>query len=416
MKRILILGGGFAGVEAYQQLHKRLHPASQHQVQIELINRDNYFTFTPMLHEAATGSVAREHVAQALREMLHCCGKDFHQAVVTRIDANKNVVHTAEGREHPYDYLVISLGVAQGYFGIPGTKDHAMALKWLPDAVKIRNNIIRSFERASESHDHNHTDEVLKLLHFVIVGGGATGTEMAGQLSDLLEGEMAEFYGDVPKEMSRITLVHAGNRLLEQLSEQGSRRAKERLESLGVTVRLNEKVTAVHDDYVELSSGETLSTRNVFWTGGTESTLRGLVPDSALNERGLVVVDKFWRVKGHKNMYAIGDCATGEDQEYTFPPTAQAAVQAAGIAAANIAAQVQDKPLVAKKFQYKGDIIPIGDWYAIFERHRLHHAGRLAWLLRRGVFLQTMYSWQKRLQVVVDWVIRIFLPRDTSEF
>mgnify|MGYP002624544213 CR=1 FL=1 len=308
MKKILILGGGFAGIETFRRLHKKLHPANEHGVQLELVNRDNYFTFSPMLHEAATGSVAREHVVQPLREVLVCCGKDFHQASVTGIDLEKRVV-TTDQASHSYDYLVIALGVEQGFFGVPGAEEYALALKWLDGALKIRNRVINSFERASEMHDVHNLKAVDKFLRFIIVGGGATGTELAGQLSDLTENEMREFYGDVPHSMSEIVLVHAGSRLLEHLSEKSSALAKQRLERLGVKVLLNETATEVRGDAVVLKSGHTIPSNSVFWTAGTESLLPNFLPDEVLNERGLAKVDPTFELMGHEGVFVLGDAA-----------------------------------------------------------------------------------------------------------
>lgn len=415
MKKILILGGGFAGVETYLRLHKILHPVGKHDATIELINKSNYFTFSPMLHEVATGSVAREHVIQPLREVLACCGRDFHQAEITKIDPQRRMV-TTNKQEHPYDILVVALGVEQGFFGTPGAAEHALALKWLPGAIAIRNRVINSFELASEMHDKEDTNSMDKYLHFVIVGGGATGVELAGQVSDLITKEMKLFYGDVPTEMCKITLVHAGKRVLEQLSEASSEQAKMRLEDLGVDVLLEETVTEVTADGVVLASGERITSNSVFWTAGTESTLGDKLPAELLDDRKLLKVQATFQAVGDPNIFGIGDCVRVQDEQYLYPPTAQAAVQAAAVVSKNIMRVLEDKPLKQKKFRYKGDIIPIGNWFAIFERNSLRSNGVAAWFLRRAIFLRTMYGWGNRVQVAFDWFISLFLPRDTSEF
>lgn len=415
MKKILILGGGFAGVETFMRLHKHFHPPNPDNVRIELISKSNFFTFSPMLHEAATGSVAREHVIQPLREILSCCGKDFHQANIQRIDFDTNTVETDQGK-HTYDILVISLGVEQGFFGVPGAAEHALALKWLPGAVDIRNRIINSFERASEMHDRNNMEELKRFLRFVIVGAGATGTELAGQISDLVGREMMYFYGDVPHSLFELILVHAGDRVLEQLSPQSSTKVQKRLEKLGVNVRLNEQVVEVTSKGVKLKSGEEIASNSVFWTAGTETTLKQLVPEKLLTERGLLAVSSTFQVPGHENVFALGDCATVGEEHYRFPPTAQAAVQEASIVSHNIRAYLHGKPAQQRPYIHKGDIIPIGNWWAVFERRPFRFTGRIAWLMRRFVFLKTMYGWGNRIEVAFAWLVRTFLPRDTSEF
>ncbi|MGH9857523.1 MAG: NAD(P)/FAD-dependent oxidoreductase, partial [Acidobacteriota bacterium] len=414
MKRILILGGGFAGVEVYSRLHRLLHPASQHEVSIELINQTNFFTFSPMLHEAATGSMAREHVVQPLREMIFCCGKDFHQAKVTAIDPERKIVTTNQSK-HSYDMLVIALGVEQSFFNTPGAQEHALALKQLPGAVAIRNRIIHSFEQASEMYDRNNTEILQRFLHFVIVGGGATGTELAGQMSDLVSKEMKRFYGDVPHGLCTITLVHAGPRLLAQMSEKSSTIAARRLAELGVSLRLNTKVIAVSPQGVTLDSGQHLASSNVFWTAGTESKLGNILPADMLTERGLLKVTPMFQTENYPDIFGAGDCACATDESYRYPPTAQAAVQTAAVVARNVTARLYGKKEKGRRYRHKGDIVPIGNWYGIYERGSITSSGKLAWLVRRAVFLRTMYGWTNRLQVAFDWCIGFFLPRDTSE-
>lgn len=414
MKKILILGGGFAGIEVFRRLHKLLHPAHEKDVSIELISRTNYFTFYPMLHEAATGGVSREHVVQPLRETLVCCGKDFHQATVTKIDPAAKTVETDKG-PHSYDILVVALGVEQGFFGTPGAAEHALALKQLPGAIAIRNRLINSFEQASEMHDKMDQAAVDKFLHFVIVGGGATGTELAGQISDLIGDEMRRFYGDVPQSMAKITLIHAGGRVLEQLSEKASEAAAKRLNNLGVELLLNERVVEVTPTGVKLASGKDIASNSVFWTGGTESVLEDMLPPELLTDRKLLKVDPTFQVSAHPEIFGLGDCATVSDPEYSYPPLAQAATQAAKVVAKNVVAHLHSQPLQQKKFRNRGSIIPIGDWYAVYDKKPLIMRGRTVWLARRGVFLKTMYGWGNRLQVAFDWVVDIFLPRDTSE-
>ncbi len=415
MKRILILGGGFGGIATYQALHRFIHPVNIHNIHIELISRTNYFTFSPMLHEVATGSVAREHVVQPIREILKCCGKDFHQATILRVDPKKKIVSTDAG-DHSYDVLIVALGVEQGFFGIPGAEEYALALKWLPGAIQIRNRIINSFERASEVHDKKDKTAMDRFLQFVIVGGGATGTELAGQVSDLVRNEMKKYYADVPNKNAKVILIHAGKRLLEQLSPQASSEALVRLKKMGVQVMLNEQVTEITDDCVMLSSKKCIPSNSVFWTAGTESVLPSMFPKDMLTERGLLKISPTFQTLAHKEIFGVGDCAEVQDKEFAYPPLAQAAVQASRLVAKNVLAHLRHKELSTKRYRHKGDIIPVGDGFAVFEKRPVLITGFTAWILRRAVFLQTMYGWSNRFQVTFDWIMKLFLPRDTSEF
>lgn len=415
MKKILILGGGFGGIATYKRLHALVHPANVHNIKIELISKTNYFTYSPMLHEVATGAVAREHVAQPLREILACCGKDFHQANILKIDPKAKIVKTSSG-EHSYDILVIALGVEQGFFGTPGAEQYALALKWLPGAITIRNRIINSFELASEMHDKKNRDAMLAYLNFVIVGGGATGTELAGQVSDLIQHEMRNFYGDVPISLSKVSIIHAGKRLLEQLSPRASSLAKKQLHKLGVTTLLQERVVEVTKEGVDLASGKSIASNSVFWTAGTESVLQSLLPKNMLTARGLLSVTPTFQTLSHPEIFGIGDCTEVNEKLFAYPPLAQAAIEASDIASKNIIAHVAHKKTHQKRYKHKGDIIPIGNGYAIFEKNDFIMTGFLAWMLRRIVFLQSMFGWGNRVQVLFEWIIGLFLPRDTSEF
>ncbi len=415
MKKILILGGGFGGIATYQRLHRFVHPANIHNIKIELISKTNYFTYSPMLHEVATGAVDREHVVQPLREILRCCGKDFHQGTITGIDPKAKIVHTSEG-DHSYDVHLIALGVEQGFFGTPGAEQYALALKWLPGAIAIRNRIINSFEKASEMHDVNNRDAMLSYLNFVIVGGGPTGTELAGQVSDLIQHEMRQFYGDVPTSLARVSLLHAGNRLLEQLSPHASSAAKKHLHTLGVKTMLRTRVIEVTKNGVNLANGTSIPSNSVFWTAGTESTLMKLLPKKFLTDRGLLALTPTFQIYDHPEIFGIGDCTSITDPTYSYPPTAQAAVQAAEVVSENIIAHINKNRLQQKKYKHKGDIIPIGNGFAIYERHDFIMTGFLAWILRRIVFLQNMYGWNNRVQILFEWIIGLFLPRDTSQF
>ncbi|MDA1168790.1 MAG: NAD(P)/FAD-dependent oxidoreductase [bacterium] len=415
MKKILILGGGFGGVATYKHLHKIIHPANIHNIQVELINKTNYFTFSPMLHEVATGSVGREHIVQPLREMLKCCGKDFHQALIIKIDPKKKLVYTNTGN-YSYDILVIALGVEQSYFNTPGAEKYALALKWLPGAIAIRNRIINSFEQASEKHDTKDSDAMNKFLNFVIVGGGPTGTELAGQLSDLLQNEMVKFYGDIPINHAKVVLIHAGRRLIEQLSTQASASALKRLQKMGVEVILGETVTEVTKDSVKCSSGSSIPSNSVFWTAGTESGLKKILPTKLLNERGMISVSGTFQVPEYPEIFALGDNAYVTEDDFKYPPLAQAAVQASSTVAKNIIAHIHHQTPRKKRYRHKGDIIPIGNSYGIFEQKTIRFTGFFAWVLRRIVFMQTMYGWRNKIHVLFDWTVETFSPRDTSEF
>lgn len=216
--------------------------------------------------------------------------------------------------------------------------------------------------------------------------------------------------------LAHITLVHAGPRLLEQLSPKTSQVAIKRLKKLGVKILLNKQVTHVTEDGVTLASGKTIMSNSVFWTAGTQSFLGNIMQPKHLTQRGLLTITPTFQLVGHPEVFSIGDCSAVNDPKFAYPPLAQAAMQASRIVAKNIIAHIAHQPLIQKRYHHKGDIIPIGNWFGIFERKPILITGFTSWIIRRIIFLQTMYGWGNRAQVLFDWFIAIFLPRDTSEF
>lgn len=410
MKKILILGGGFAGVEFYKTLHPRLHTTPR--ALFQMVSRHNYFLFSPMLHEVATGSVERGHITQPLREIVNCCIETFTQADVTRLDFAAQRVETSVG-QIGYDYLAVALGVRPHYFGVQGADAHCVPFKSIADAVTVRNHTVHNFERAAHERDEKKRRA---LLSFIIVGGGAVGVELAGQLSDWAFEEMNELYQEIARREISITLVEADVRLLKQFHPDVSERAKRRLESVGVRVILNTRVQECTIDGVHLSSGEHLTGALRVWSAGTTSHMRGMVAPEYLSERGALRVENTLQLVGHPEVFAIGDNAEIVAPYAQFiPQTAQAAITEARHAAHNLHRLLDRQPSVPFYFASVGGIVPIGDWFAVAEMRGVRFSGRLAWVIRRLIFLKHIWSPLNRFKVFMDWVLHGFLHRDTSE-
>ena len=411
MKRpkIVIIGGGFGGVETFRRLHRFIH---KRRADVTLVDKNNYFLFTPMLHEVATGSISRTHLTQPLRQMIHCCQERFVRATVKKIDRTRRAVVTDNG-ELPYDYCVVAAGSRSYEFGVPGVSAHAYPLKTLQDCSRIRNRVVHCFEEAGKCSVKTRRCE---LLHFIIVGGGPTGVEMAGQLGQLIEREMRALYPQVNFRETMVTIVESGEKVLSRHSDYFGIHAMRKLKQLGVQTVTNTRVVKVEENRVMLKSGHHLSGCTVIWTSGVRSNADQIFRKDELDESMRVKVKEFLHMVDDKRVYAVGDCANIADPSLGFvPQTAQAATQAAITVAANLKRAVLGKPLKPYRYFSKGDLVPIGDWFAVAQLGPVRFKGRIAWWVRRTVFLATMYSWSDRLRIVLDWTLNIFTYRDTSE-
>lgn len=406
-KRILVLGAGVAGAQALHCIHKQFHHDPQYSLLV--VDRQNFSAFAPMLHEVATGAVASDHVTHPIREIVHCCLETFHNTDVLGIDLEQKLVSTGDGPIR-YDYLVVGLGARTNFFGVPGAKEHAMELKTMAHALNIRRRVLDSFEQATKMPAGEARRE---LLHFVIVGGGYTGSELAGQLSSLFFDEFLSIYPEILPDEPRITLVQAGDRVLSMLKPVSSARAQRRLEKLGVDVIVNARVTAVTPKGIVLQSGQIIASQNVVWTSGVQA-----VGDQFFREdllvNGRVKVKSTLQVPDFPEAFVIGDLAGVTEGNGPHPQTAQAAFEQARLVAKNLRALVEHQPLGAFHYRHKGDLVPIGDHWAVAEVFGLRFTGFFGWWLRRTVYLRGIFTWNDRIRVVFDWTMNLFSRRDTT--
>lgn len=408
--RVVIIGGGFGGIETFHRLHHLMH--RRRGIDVTLIDRKNYFLFTPMLHELATGSIGRNHVTQPLREMIDCCHERFVRAKAERIDRGRRLVVTDAGN-YPYDYCVIAVGSRASDFGVPGVTEYALPLKTVNDCVAVRNHLVACFEAAARARNKTEREQQ---VHFVIVGGGATGVELAGQIGDLLRKEMRALYAAIPCDDVRITIIESGERVLQRHSEFVGMQAARKLKQLGVSIIVNTRVTKVEKNRVHLKNGDHLDACTIIWTSGVQSNADILLPREDLDERGRIKVNEYLRMVDDERVFALGDCAVIADTGMgVVPQTAQAAVAEAKSVARNVRRLVRKKELVPYRHRLRGELVPIGNWFGIAELGPLRFTGRVAWLIRRAVFLVTMYSWPDRFRIALDWFLNAFSFRDTSE-
>ena len=409
MKKIVIAGGGFAGVELYKTLHKKLHGSPA--VRFQMVSDKNYFLFYPMLHEVATGSVERNHITQPLREIVNCCVETVTETQIQKIDVAQKKLVTDSG-EINYDYLVVALGVRPNYFGIPGAHENCTTFKSIDDAVVVRNQLIDHFEKAAREKDAAVRKE---LLATIIIGGGPSGVELAGQISDLIHTELRELYQEVDIHEASITLIDAGDRLLRQMHPSLSAAAAARLQKMGVTIMLNAQLEGCTKNGVTVAGSGELRAGLRVWAAGMESSVRGLVAAELLAAHGGLATTASLQLVGHPEVFVIGDVAEIVFPEKVMvPQTAQAATAEAAHAAQNMYNLLTHQPVRPFKFVSKGDIVPIGDWFAVGQLGAFRFSGRIMWIIRRYVFLQRMWSLRNRTKVCLDWIMRALMRRDTS--
>jgi len=425
LTRILILGGGFAGIEVLRQLQKAFQ--NDIGIDITLVSRDNFFLFTPMLPEISSGMIETRHIVTPLR--VFCNRAKFYEADVESIDMdNKQVVishrigkqtNPIEWRSHvlKYDYLVIALGSETNFFGMNEASKQAFTLKSLGDAIVLRNHVINMLEQA----DIEHEDLNLRtsLLTFVVIGGGFSGVEIVGELNDFVLDSIKHFYHNLEKAKIRRVLVNSGARILPEVTEELSEFALQKLRENGIEVILNTRVIDITSQGVKLNDGTNISTQTIVWAGGGKppSLLSGLSCEH--DKSGRLVTNDFLEVIGHtESVMALGDCASITDPNTgkSCPPTAQHAIRQGKIAAINLISTIKDQVNAKKKFDYKtkGVMTLIGKRNGVGILLGYKVQGFAAWWVWRSYYLLNLPTVEKKLRVMVDWFIDLFFKRDVT--
>ncbi len=412
MKRIVIVGGGFGGV--YTAKYILNHIKKEDDVEVVLLNDKNYFLFTPLLHEVATGGLNRHHVVVPIREILKSSYFTFVCTKAKHIDFKKKVVLSDSG-PISYDYLVVASGSKTAYYGTEGAEKYSIPLKTLENAAHIRNHVISECEcaaqvKASERNLH---------LTFVVVGGGPTGVELAGELSQFLDQLATLDFKEFSRKDISIKLVHRGDKIMQQFPEALGRKAQRKLGKLGVEIMLNasvERITA-NQAHVKIGSKvQKIDTHSVFWTAGVESQKVGQKPD-VTDDNNCFVVDDYLQVKGLDQVYSLGDCAlfrnSGEDKP--IPRLAQATQKASPYVGHNILADIRGGKKKAFVFKEAGLLVSVGKCFAVGQIGWFSFSGFSAWWLWRTVYLFKMIGWYNRFQIAYEWTLNLFFRRDTSQ-
>ncbi len=393
---VIILGGGFAGVGAAVKLRHA-------DVDVTLVDRNDYHTFQPLLYQVATDLVETSAVGHPLRDLFHDHPRvTVHEAAVTAVDLDARQVHFARRDPLAYDYLVIALGAQVEFFGVEGAAAHAFPLYTLADAVRLRTHVLQTWEDA----DRDPSLVEAGALNVAIVGGGPTGVESAGALAELYRRDFAKDYPAVPPDRARIVLLEAGNDVLGMFRSDVRAYARRALAARGVEVRTGETVTSVTPKAVTLRSGEVIPTRTLVWGAGL--TANPVVETLGVDlQRGhRLPTEPDGSLAGHPEVFAVGDIAwtTVEGSDRALPQLGSVALQAGEHAGTSIARLVAGKDTEPFRYHDKGTMATIGRGAAVAQtRGGRTLKGRTAWLAWGAVHLALLSTGEDRAKAVVDW-------------
>ena len=424
-KKIVILGGGFAGVECARQLESEF--GDDPEIELVMVSEDNFLLFTPMLPQVASGMIETRHIVLPIRTI--CEKTKFYEGRIKNIDPFGKLVNlwgTGDKRSISihYDFLVVALGSETNFFGMTDVEKNAYTMKTLNDAVVLRNRIIDMLEQAE-----NETNPILRksFLNFVVAGGGFAGIETAGELMDLLL-DARKHYPTIHKDDLKVEVIEALPMILPGFNEKLAEFAKQKLIERGIDIKLktaitsfdgNEVTTKILDqnpkDPIDESSVDSIRTKTLIWTAGV-TPVNTIKRSMLKTDRGKVIINDYLEVQDFSGVFAIGDCALflNPETKRPFPPTAQIAEAQAKTAAKNLTALIKNS--TKEKFEYhsKGQMAIIGKRSGIATFLGMNISGFWAWLIWRNVYLSKIPTFDKQMRVFLDWTIDLFFDRDIS--
>ena len=394
--RVVIVGSGFGGLNAARKLAGK-------PLDVIVVDRDNYHGFWPLLYQVATAGLGADDIARPIRAIYsRYQNVDVRLGEVTGVDLDRRCVSIDGEPSIDYDYLILAAGSSSADFGIPGVAEHAFPLKTLPDAVGLRNHVLRTFERADTLWN---PDAQTNELTIVVAGGGPTGVELSGALAELISHNLASDFKHMDLHRARIVLVEMNDHLLPGFSKESQKRAYDTLLEKGIEIRLNTKLTKVTGDSVSLEDGTEIGTHTVIWTAGVKANpLASVLPDEK-GKGGTIEVEPDLSLPGHPEVFVIGDLAAarGRDGDQ-LPQLAQVAIQAGKRAARNVVKRIEGKPTRRFRYHNHGIMATIGRRSAVAELPGgLRFGGTLGWVAWLGVHLTFLIGFRNRAVVLVNW-------------
>jgi len=405
--RIVVLGGGFAGMEAVRVLERGLRGRTD--VELQLVSDRNYLLFTPLLPQVASSMVEPRHIIQPVRDIRGARGFRFRRDTVHSIDLAGHRVLMAEGTLR-YDRLVIALGGVTPTFNIPGVTEHALGYKWLDDAVVLRDHLIDLAEHADHEPD---PDVRRRMLTVCVVGGGYTGVELIAELEDLFDAYIVPRYRGIGPGDYRLLLLEAGGEILRGVHPTLAERARRKLWREGIEIRTGTRVTRVLERAVE-AEGELIPVGLTVWAAGVAGHPTLAHVDAERDRLGRLLTLPTMQLKGHPDVYGAGDAVAVEGKPDASIPIIPAALAHAQLAAENILRDLAGRPPGTIDFAPRGMLVSLGERDAVVEVLGLRFSGYAAWLFWNAVHLWKLVGFRKQLQVAVDWGLAQVFPRDTA--
>jgi len=412
-KRVVVVGGGFAGLHLVRRLERILKPG---EIELTMLDRHNYHLFTPLLYQVATGELPPHAVAYPLRLPIAHARQRFVQTEVEGVDLERRAVRTADG-DFGYDHLVLVPGSVTNDYGIAGVAEHALAMKSLEDGLLVRKRILKTVENAAREPD---PERRRALLSFVIVGAGPVGVELASSLRDLMDHSLRTMYPELDLARdAKITLVDAGDRVLLAMDPRLGRIAMKRLGEQRVTVVLKTLVSEVGEGVVRTKDGKQYRGGTIVWAGGvrTHPLVAGLSGVTLSKDKRLVV-DQTFRAGGRDDLLSFGDAAYFEHQGRPLPQLAQVAVLEAPAVARDLAHLVRGEPLQPFLYHRKGDLVALGRTHAGAELSRFGDivlGGLPAWTVWRANYLMQLLGVRNRSTLLLEWLLSYFFTRMVAD-
>ena len=396
LPRIIVIGGGFAGISFIKKLKRE-------KVQIVLFDRHNYHTFQPLLYQVSTGGLEPDSIAYPLRKIFRK-HTDFHfrMAEVEHIDTKENIISTSIG-SLSFDYLVIATGTRTNYFGNENIAKNSMPMKTVPQALNIRSLILQNIEEADRATSES---ERLRFLNFVIAGAGPTGVELAGALAEFRKGILENDYPELDEDEMEVHLIEGQDRVLPPMSEAVSKKAQGFLEKLGVKVHVKTLISDYDGTTVTTKDGKTFKTATFIWAAGvTGAPVEGINANALVERANRYKVDRFNKIEGFENIYALGDIALmmTEDFPKGHPQVAQPAIQQGKRLGKNFQKMLKGDKMDPFKYFDKGTMATVGRNKAVVDMGKLHFGGAIAWFLWMFVHLWFLVGFRNRVVTFFNW-------------
>lgn len=424
MPRIVIIGTGFGGIYAYLTLHRLLHHSKN--VEIVMISPNDFFSFSPLIHEVATGNLLPSSVIQSIRTIPHCCLDRYILGTVTAIHCDsKKIYYTSANdlntkqlsqKSLSFDYCIIAMGSETDFHNIPGARNHVLQLKNIEDAKLIKNRVLNVFEYANTIADQQ---DIKKILSFAVIGGGPTGIELVAELADYINKELTRAFPALSGRAS-ITLVHAHQHLLPQADRWFHEKIVKILDGVPyVQLKLGKAVIGIDKDGIRLEEKEYIPASTILWTAGVKAreirfnARKEIVKDERTQR---IQVNDHLQLTNYPNCFVVGDQAwiCDEEKNQPYPMRAQFAIHEGVLAARNIIHSINKKKLEEFHYHDQGFIISLGNKKAIALIQGIKLSGFPAWWIYRTAYLIKMLGFRAKLRTVLEWTLNLFFPRDIN--